>query len=135
MIAFLTDIFCQIDDFCNSFDSKYRHFFLNDLKKKRRKACSISLSEMMTIVVLFHMSGYKTFKDFYLLCVCRELKTYFPKMLGYSRFVHIMDRSLMPLTVFLNSLKGKETGLYYVDSTSIEVCNIKRGGVIKYLKD
>lgn len=32
----------------------------------------------------------------------------------------------MPLTVFLSGIKGKETGLYYVDSTSIEVCNIKR---------
>jgi len=32
----------------------------------------------------------------------------------------------MPLTVFLSGIKGKETGVYYVDSTSIEVCNIKR---------
>lgn len=126
MLAFLTDIFCQIDDFCNSFDSNYQHFFLNDMKKKRRKACSMSLSEIMTIVILFHMSGYRTFKDFYLLYVCRELKTYFPKTLSYSRFVYIMDYSLMPLAVFLNGLRGKETGLYYVDSTSIEVCNIKR---------
>ncbi len=126
MFAFLTDIFCQIDDFCNSFDSKYQHFFLNNPTKRRYKACSISLSELMTIVVLFHISGYRTFKDFYLICVCRDLKAYFPKALSYSRFVQIMDHSLMPLTVFLSGIKGKETGLYYVNSTSIEVCNIKR---------
>ena len=32
----------------------------------------------------------------------------------------------MPLTILLDGLKGKETGIYYVDSTSIEVCHIKR---------
>jgi len=32
----------------------------------------------------------------------------------------------MPLTVFLRGIKGKETGVYYVDSTAIEVCHIKR---------
>jgi hypothetical protein len=37
-----------------------------------------------------------------------------------------MEYSLMPLTVFLTGLKGMETGLYYVDSTSLDVCHIKR---------
>lgn len=32
----------------------------------------------------------------------------------------------MPLSVFFSGLKGKETGIYYVDSTTIEVCHIKR---------
>ena len=122
----LTEIFCVIDDFCNSFDKKYQHFFLNSSNKKRKKACSISLSEIMTIVILFHMSGYRTFKDFYLLSVCKDLKAYFPKSLSYSRFVQLMEYALLPLAVFLSGIKGKETGIYYVDSTSIEVCNIKR---------
>ena len=126
MYPFLTEIFCVIDDFCNSFDKKYQHFFLNSLNKKRKRACSISLSEIMTIVILFHMSGYRTFKDFYLLSVSKDLKTYFPKTLSYSRFVQLMEYALLPLAVFLNGVKGKETGIYYVDSTSIKVCNIKR---------
>lgn len=126
MYPFLTEIFCVIDDFCKSFDIKYQHFFLNSPNKRRQKACSVSLSELMTIVILFHMSGYRTFKDFYLVCVCRELKLYFPKVLSYPRFVQIMEHALMPLTVFLSGLKGKETGIYYVDSTSIKVCHIKR---------
>jgi hypothetical protein len=126
MYPFLTEIFCAIDDFCKSFDTKYQHFFLNSPNKKRQKACSISLSEIMAIVILFHMSNYRTFKHFYLLCVCRELKSCFPKALSYPRFVQVMERALMPLTVFLRGIKGKETGVYYVDSTSIEVCHIKR---------
>jgi len=126
MFVFLTEIFCQIDDFCNSFDSHYQHFFLSNPTTKRKKPCSISLSEIMTIVVLFHMSGYKEFKYFYLCCICKDLKPYFPKTLSYSRFVQVMEHSLMPLTVFLKGLQGKETGVYYVDSTTIKVCHIKR---------
>jgi Transposase DDE domain len=126
MFVSLTEIFCQIDDFCNNFDANLQHFFLTGPTKKRRKACAISLSEIMTIVILFHMSGYRTFKDFYLLCVCRELRPYFPKLLSYSRFVQVMEYALMPLTVFLNGIKGKETGIYYADSTPIAVCHIRR---------
>ena len=55
MFVFLTEIFCQIDDFCNNFDVNFQHFFLTGPTKKRRKACAISLSEIMTIVILFHM--------------------------------------------------------------------------------
>ena len=126
MFASLTDIFCQIDDFCNNFDSKFQHFFLNNPNKKRCKRCTISLSEIMTIVILFHMSGYRTFKDFYLVSVCKDLRPYFPKLLSYTRFVQVMEYALMPLTIFLNGIKGKETGIYYVDSTPLEVCHIRR---------
>jgi len=40
----------------------------------------------------------------------------------------------MPLTVFLSGLRGRETGIYYVDSTSIDVCNIKRAKRHKVFK-
>jgi hypothetical protein len=126
MIAFLTDIFCHIDDFCNNFYNRPHFFLASNGNKKRKKPCSISISEIMTIVILFHMSGYRNFKDFYLLCVLKDLKAYFPKAVSYSRFVQLMEHALMPLSVFFAGLKGKETGIYYVDSTTIEVCHIRR---------
>lgn len=126
MIAFLTDIFCHIDDFCNNFYNKPHYFLASNSNAKRKKPCSISVSEIMTIVILFHMSGYRNFKDFYLLCVLKDLKPYFPKAVSYSRFVQLMEHTLMPLSVFFSGLKGRETGIYYVDSTTIEVCHIKR---------
>lgn len=135
MIAFLTDIFCHLDDFCNHFYNKPHYFLAGNSKAKRKKPCSISISEIMTIVILFHMSGYRNFKDFYLLCVLKDLKPYFPKAVSYSRFVQLMEHALMPLSVFFCGLKGKETGIYYVDSTTIEVCHIKREKDIKYSKD
>ena len=127
MIAFLVDIFCQVDDFCNHFNEG-RHYFLtsNSDKCKRKRACRLALSEVMTIVILFHLSGYRTFKDFYLSCVLKDLRPYFPSTVSYSRFVQLIPHTLMPLTIFFSGLKGQETGIYFVDSTVIEVCHIKR---------
>jgi Transposase DDE domain len=126
MFASLTEIFYYIDDFCNSFEEKNKAFILPNPNKKRQKPCRISLSEIMTIMILFNMSNYRTFKYFYLNCVLGDLREYFPHMVSYQRFVQLEEYALMPLTVFLNGFKGDETGIYYVDSTSIEVCNIKR---------
>jgi hypothetical protein len=126
MFASLTEIFCQIDDFCNLFDKKLKRFLLTNPNKKRQRACKLSLSEVMTVLILFHMSDYRTFKHFYFRCVLGDLKKYFPNCVSYSRFVQLTQYALLPLTIFLNGLRGIETGIYYVDSTPIEVCNIKR---------
>lgn len=126
MFEFLTEIFCYIDDFCKQFEERGEKFFLDNPDKKRKRACNMSLSEIMCILVLFHMSDYRTLKHFYIQCILKELRSYFPRALSYERFVQLEQYALLPLTVFLNGLKGKETGIYYVDSTSIEVCHIKR---------
>lgn len=126
MFTFLTEIFCQIDDFCKCFDKNCAHYFLHCSKTRRKKPCKMTLSEIMMIVILFHRSEYRTFKYFYLCVVMRDLKQDFPNCVSYTRFIQLMEYSLMPLAVFLSGLRGVETGLYYVDSTSVEVCHIKR---------
>lgn len=37
-----------------------------------------------------------------------------------------MPMSLIPLTVFLYGLRGKKTGKYFADSTTLEVCHNRR---------
>jgi hypothetical protein len=134
MFTFLTEIFCYIDDFCNSFEEKNKTFVLPNPNKQRQRRCRLSLSEIMAILILFHMSHYRTFKYFYLNCVLKDLHGYFPEAVSYERFVQLEEYALMPLTVFLSGLRGRETGLYYVDSTSIDVCNIKRAKRHKVFK-
>ncbi len=56
----------------------------------------------------------------------RVLKAYFPKVVSYNRFVELMESSLMPFTIFLHGITGKETGIYFADSTTLDVCHIKR---------
>ena len=125
MLLSLVEIFCVTDDFCKLFEEEQKNFSLPS-KRKRNRACQMTLSEVMTILILFHRSDYRTFKHFYLECVKRELRPYFPKTLGYSRFVQLIPQALLPLIIFLSGLKGKETGIYFVDATTLEACHIKR---------
>ena len=62
----LTELFCQIDDFCQSFEPEWEKRLLADGRKKRRRSASLSLSELMTLAVLFHQLRYRQFKSFYL---------------------------------------------------------------------
>ncbi|KTD16843.1 membrane-associated, metal-dependent hydrolase [Legionella jordanis] len=80
----------------------------------------------MTVMILFHLSHYRTFKDYYRECVEMDMKSYFPKLVSYNRFVEIMLSVVTPLSPYLLSHMGKKTGLYYVDSTTMKVCHNKR---------
>jgi hypothetical protein len=61
--------------------------------------CAMSLSEIMTIVVFFHLSNQRTFKWYYKDLICNHFKGYFPKRLSYNRFVEVMQPAIVPLTV------------------------------------
>lgn len=126
MFASLIEIFCAVDDFCKCFEQLSNKFLLEGGKERKRRVSRMALSEVMTIVILFHISNYRTFKEYYKDCILCHLKSYFPQAVSYSRFVELIPKSLMPLTIFLHGIRGEETGVYFADSTSIKVCNIKR---------
>jgi hypothetical protein len=85
------------------------------------------MSEVMTIVIAFHHSGYRTFKDFYLKHVCKYWRSEFPGLVSYSRFVELMQASVVPLAVYLMTRsKGKVTGIAFIDSTPLRVCHNAR---------
>lgn len=131
----LTEIFCLIDDFCKLFEQKQKNYILPNPDGKRNKPCSISLSELITIVVMFHLSHYRTFKDFYLCCLCQSYRKEFPKLVSYSRFVELMPMSFMPMILLLQGLSGKQTGQYYIDSTKLPACHNLRIYRNKVFKD
>jgi hypothetical protein len=86
----ITELFCLIDDFTIRFrktcaQEKMEYF----PKRMRVRECRTCLSEVMTILLLFHRSGYRTFKHFYLYYVREHLRHLFPNLVGYSRFVYI----------------------------------------------
>ncbi len=56
-------VFCDIDDFCLLFEPTWRHRQLPAAPRQRHRAASLALSEVMTIIVLFHASGYRNFRD------------------------------------------------------------------------
>jgi len=131
----LVEIFAYVDDFCKIFEEKMKEFAIeNSCKKKRNKPMNMSISEIMTIMIIFHMSGYKTFKDFYINCILYTYKKEFPKAVSYSRFVTLMQYALMPMVIFIHGLRGEQTGKYFVDSSKLSVCHnlrINRNKVFK----
>ena len=123
----LTTIFCQIDDFCKQLDDYTRGMLLTGpMKSQRGPAASLSISEIMTILTMFQMTRFRDFKNFYkgyLLSFCHSA---FPTLPTYERFVALMGRSIFPMTLFVQMNSGKKTGIYYIDSTSLPVCELKR---------
>ncbi len=119
----LTEIFCEVDDFSQSFEKHCRSIpQLTAIAGEKRCGSRMSLSEVMTIVIAFHGSGYKTFKEFYTLQVQPHWKKAFPSLVSYNRFVELMPWSMMLLCCFLQTRKGEVTGISFIDSTPIEVC-------------
>lgn len=81
----------------------------------------------MTIVIFYHLSGYKCFKYYYKQCVLGELKSYFPGAVSYSRFIYLKKRVSLPLYCFIQCCcLGKLTGIGYIDSTKLPVCDNRR---------
>lgn len=122
----IDEIFCEIDDFCKEFFPAFEKNLVTDGSEQRKRSLRMSASEIMTIVVLFHLSHYRDFKNFYLDCVIRQLRPYFPKPLSYNRFVEVQGRVFPALCMYLKTKVGEQTDHYYVDSTTLSVCRNQR---------
>lgn len=122
----LTVLFCLVDDFCKEFMPHWEKMMLQSNIKKRIRNSQISPSEIMAIYIHFHQSHYRDFKNYYLNYVCKYLSQAFPHLVSYHRFVALIKSVLVPLCFFLQSFSGEKTGIYFVDSTLIKSCHIKR---------
>jgi Transposase DDE domain len=116
-------LFCDIDDFCWLFEPAWRRHLLADGACRRHKPGALSLSEVMTILVLFHASGYRDLKTFYTRHVAEQLTAEFPRLVSYGRFVELQREALVPLWSYLHTRKGSCTGITFVDATTLAVCH------------
>ena len=134
--AKITEIFCLADDFCKVFNQELRTRQLQDGKSHRNKPGRLSDSEVMTILIIFHSNGFRCLKHFYKEYVCVHLRHLFPDVVSYNRFVELQKSILLHLAVFIKEvLLGECTGVSYVDSTPLKVCNNKRIHNHKVFKD
>lgn len=115
-----------IDEFCKIYEEWERSRLISSPSKKRHRDCKLSLSELLTIMICYHLSGYKCFKYFYLYDICGKHKDKFPHLLSYNRFVQLMPRLLMPLHTLFHTLTGEKTGIYFMDATHLGVCHNRR---------
>lgn len=121
----LVKLFCSIDDFWKTFKSEWEAHLIATGKSNRGPEPQMTISEMMTVVILFHQSNYRTFKHFYTY-VEQHLHNEFPTLLSYTRFVSQMKNLFVPLFSYLLYCRGEITGISFIDSTSIAVCHNKR---------
>lgn len=125
----VTEIFYLSDEFCKEFAMSYKNHLLetNDGKTHRNKPNRLSDSEVMTILIAFHLSGMRNLKHFYLYYVCKDMNEEFPSLVSYTRFVELQQRVALPLVLFLKTCRmGVCTGIGFIDSTTLKVCHIKR---------
>ncbi|MEP0354416.1 IS982 family transposase [Paraglaciecola sp.] len=123
----LVELYCDVDDFCKVFIPQWQRQrqrqLLADGSRKRRREGHMSISEIMTVVIGFHMSHHRDFKNYYTGYVSVYYKKAFPDLLSYTRFLEMMPRLIVPMCAYFTSLKGKPTGIEFIDSTSLKVCH------------
>lgn len=92
----ILQLFFDCDEFCRDFLPQLAAQQLDDGKPHRQRLSSLSASEVMTIVVLFHHSGFRNFKTYYTQHVCQQWRREFPQLVSYQRFVELKPAKLPP---------------------------------------
>lgn len=104
-----------------------RYRLKNDKRRKYHRDSTLSKAEIILVMILFHDSGYRCLKHFYLEQVCKHLRDLFPKVVSYNRFVEMEKEVAIPMALFIKKvLLGKCTGISFVDSTPLRVCRNQR---------
>src|SRR5258708_19642874 len=115
------ELFCDVDDFMLSFAPQWRTSQVQ-AGKQRERVGQLWPSEVMTILIHFHQSHYRTFKAYDTESVQVHLSREFPHLVSYTRFVALIPQMMVPMLAYLQSRLGACTGISFIDSTSLEVC-------------
>ena len=115
----ITEIFCMADDFCKLFDAMTTKYTLKPTgKRKYHRSSTMSKAEVMLIMILFHTSGYRCFKHFYLEKVCKHLRIFTNR--GETDYfvddVTVLDKDFANVAKRLNSVaqQGRVVDTIYV---------------------
>ena len=102
----ILDLYCSVDAFWQHFEPLWERELLASGRRHRRRSTRLYPAEILTILILFQQSGYRTFKGFYTQHVQVHLYQEFPGLLSYPRFVALMPRYLVPLAIYLHTQLG-----------------------------
>jgi hypothetical protein len=95
----LLELFCDVDDFWLRFAPQW-HAAQLTAGKQRQRAGQLCPSEMMTLLIHFHQSHYRTFKAYYTEHVQVHLKGEFPNLVSYPRFVELIPQLMITLLAY-----------------------------------
>ena len=104
----ITEIFCMADDFCKLYD---RFIKANGLapnlsksKRKYHRDPKTSSAEIITIMILFYLSGYKCFEHFYINEVQEYMTDICPKTVAFNRFTELERTVCSPIHTFCEEM-------------------------------
>jgi Transposase DDE domain len=123
----MVTIFCDIDDFCRHWLEARPHLLpVRSGQAQRHRASSLTLREVMTILVWFHASHDCTFQYFYLDSVLPGQRAEFPALPSSTRFIELVPMTLLPWCAYLQTRQGQPTGIPFMDRLSVRVCHNRR---------
>lgn len=93
------ELFCDVDDFLLNFAPNLKATQIAASKQRQRQG-QLWPSEIMTILIHFHQSHYRTFKAYYTQHVQVYLTSEFPHLVSYTRFVALIPTMLVPLLAY-----------------------------------
>ncbi len=120
-------LFCHVDSFCQRLTT-WEQAKLLGVTRKRGPAPRLSMSEVMTILIHFHQSHYRDFKAYYTQHVREHMRSGFPALVSYTRFVELIPSSLPAMCLYLRVRFGQGTGVAFIDSTPLAICHNRRIG-------
>src|SRR5215204_3698812 len=122
MLDRIVEVFCEVDDFCQAFVPQWEASLLGTGgPAPRGPQPGLSSSEIITLLLVLHSSGFKHLKSFYHGFAEPLLRGSFPGMPCYEHFVALQKSVFVPLVFFLISHLGTRTGIYYIDSTALAI--------------
>ena len=138
----LIKIFISIDDFMKIYSRFISRIKLEEVgvkgtySGKKVRQPGLSQSEVMTIMIFYQICKFRDFKHYYIHFVLKYLKSYFPQLPSYTRFVELQKRVAIPLMYYARYTckRSLSTGIQYVDSTILPVCHNRRIHSHKVLK-
>jgi hypothetical protein len=120
----VTEIFCLVDEFCKEYSEIVDKALIGNPAKR---PSVMSQSEVITLSIIFQLSGFRTFKHFYVFYVKNHMNEDFPATVSYNRFTELTQQNLMAMTLFLKTCcLGDCSGISFIDSTPVRVCKNKR---------
>jgi len=119
-------VYYLINNFCKIYQDWEQNKLLPSDRKRQRPG-SLSLCELLTVILYFYLSPCKDFKNYYLYYLSSKYKGYFA-LPSYSRVIQLWPRIILPLVLIMQLLKGENSGIYFIDSTKLSICHGKRTG-------
>jgi len=121
----LLELLCDVDDFWLHFEPQWKAN-RRAVGNQRERAGQLYPREVRTILIHVHQLHSRTFKAYDTEHVQVYLTKECPRLVRYPRVVALILQMMLPMLASVQTRSGTCTGISFIDSTSLHVCDPKR---------